>query len=142
MQHYKIFAQKNNHFRLYGVTSTTGRLQCVWASVLLTCQSPLPGAVRVSAVVQHVGVVARAVGRRPLLQEPVQLGLHGLQAQPAGGVVAAEVLDHVVGEEELHLVQHVRGALVELLHLVRGQQHGLAVEAGWEWDGGGGETVS
>ena len=91
-----------------------------------------------SAVVQHVGVVARAVGRRPLLQEPVQLGLHGLQAQPAGGVVAAEVLDHVVGEEELYLVEHVRVALVELLHLVRGQQHGLAVEAGWEGDGGGG----
>ena len=91
-----------------------------------------------SAVVHHVGVVARAVGG-PQLQEAPQLALHGLQAQPSGGVVAAEVLDHVVGEEELHLVQHARGALVQLLHLVRWQQHGLAVEAGG-WGLGGGDS--
>lgn len=67
---------------------------------------------------------------RPELQEAAQLGQHGLQRDPAGGVVTTERLDHVVGEEALHVVQHPRGAHVELLHLLRGQEGGLPISAG------------
>lgn len=81
-----------------------------------------------SAVEDDVGVVARPVAR-PQLQEGFDLGLQSLQRHAAGGVVAAERLDEVVREEALHAVQHPRGAPVELLHLVRRQQHGLAVRA-------------
>ncbi|TNN86698.1 hypothetical protein EYF80_002881 [Liparis tanakae] len=73
------------------------------------------------AVENQVGVVARPV-ISPELQEAAQLGLHGLQRDAAGGVVAAERLDHVVGEEALHVVQHPRRAQVQLLDLLRGQE--------------------
>lgn len=104
----------------------------------LTGQSP--GArplLRVAAVEDQVGVVARAVlGAQ--LQEGSQLGLQGLQRHAAGGVVAAEGAHHVVGEEALHVVEHGRGAQVELLHLVWRQQRGLAVGAGVRVGGRGG----
>lgn len=92
----------------------------------LTCQRPLPRAVSVTAVEDHVGVVAGPV-RRAKLQEGFDLGLQSLQGHPTGGVVAAKSLNEVVGEEALHTVQHARRAPVQLLHLVRRQQHGLTV---------------
>lgn len=63
------------------------------------------------------------------LQKVAQLGLQGVQRDAAGGVVAAERVHHVVGEEALHVVQHARGAQVELLHLLRRQEGGLAIGA-------------
>lgn len=108
---------------LYG---TASRLICKF----LTSQSPSAGAfVGMAAVEDQVGVVARPFGGANV-QEVAQLGLQGVQRDAAGGVVAAEGVDHVVGEEALHAVQHARGAHVELLHLLRGQQGGLAVRAG------------
>lgn len=59
------------------------------------------------AVENQIGVVAGPVISTKL-QEAAQLRLHGLQRDAAGGVVAAERLDHVVGEEALHVVQHPR----------------------------------
>lgn len=95
----------------------------------LTSQSPSAGAfVRVAAVENQVGVVTRPLGGARL-QEVAQLGLQGVQRDAAGGVVAAEGVDHVVGEEALHVVQHARGAQVELLHLLGGQEGRLAVGA-------------
>jgi len=83
--------------------------------------------VTVAAVEDHVGVVARSVCRLEL-KESRDLGLQRLLGHAAAGVVAAEGLDEVVGEEALDLVQHARGALVQLLDLARRQQHGLAVQ--------------
>lgn len=103
----------------------------------LTSQSPGAGPfLRVPAVEDQVGVVARPVVRAQL-QEGAQLGQQGLQRDAAGGVVAAERLHHVVGEEALHVVEHPRGAQVELLHLVRGQESGLAIGAGQNREGRG-----
>lgn len=86
--------------------------------VTLTCQCPGPGALRMPAVEHHVCIMAGPVGCAKL-QEGLEFGLQGLQSHPAGGVVTAKRLDHVVGEEVLHAVQHARGAHVQLLHLVR-----------------------
>lgn len=71
----------------------------------------------------------RPIGRTRL-QEVPQLGLQGVQRDSAGGVVATERVDHVVGEEALHVVEHARGAQVELLHLLGWQEGGLAVGTG------------
>lgn len=96
----------------------------------LTSQSPRAGAfVRVPAVENQVGVVPGPVGGT-YLQKAAQLGLQGVQHDAAGRVVAAESVDHVVGEEALHVVQHARGAQVELLHLLGWQEGGLAIGAG------------
>lgn len=103
-----------------------------------TSQSPGAGPfLRVPAVEDQVGVVARPVVRAKL-QEGSQLGEQGLQRDAAGGVVAAERLDHVVGEEALHVVEHPCGAQVELLHLVRWQESGLAIGAGQKTERGEG----
>lgn len=63
------------------------------------------------------------------LQEGFHLGLQSLKSHPTGGIVAAEGLDQMVGEETLHVVQHACGASVHFLHLVWRQQHGLTVRA-------------
>ena len=81
------------------------------------------------AVEDQIGVVSGPV-HSVALQKVPQLGHHCLQGDAAGGVVAAERLDHVVGEEALHAVQHARGALVQLLHLLRWEESGLAVGTG------------
>lgn len=57
--------------------------------------------------------------RRLELHKAAELVLHGLQGNAAGGVVAAERLDHVAREEALHVIQHGRGALIQLLHKLR-----------------------
>lgn len=99
-------------------------------SEALTSQSPSAGAFEcVPAVVHQVGVVPGPVGGA-YLQKVAQLGLQGVQRDAAGRVVAAESVDHVVGEEALHVVQHARGAQVELLHLLWRQEGGLAIGAG------------
>lgn len=72
----------------------------------------------VPAVENQIRVVAGPVFCAQL-QKVAQLRLQGLQRNSAGGVVAAERLDHVVGEEALHVVQHTRGTQVQLLHLLR-----------------------
>lgn len=78
----------------------------------LTSQSPGPSAfVCVPTVENQIGVMAWPVCSSKL-HKVAQLGVHGLQCDAAGGVVAAECLDHVVGEETLHVVQHSRGAQV------------------------------
>lgn len=82
-----------------------------------------------AAVEDDVGVVARSV-RRAQLKEGLDLGPQGLPGHSGGGVVAAEGLDEVVGEEALDAVQHAHGALAQLLHLARGQQRGLALQTG------------
>ena len=64
------------------------------------------------------------------LQKVAQLGLQGVQRDATGRVVAAESVNHVVGEEALHVVEHARGAHVELLNLLRRQEGGLAIGAG------------
>lgn len=92
----------------------------------LTCQCPLSRAMCVTTVEDHVSVVARPVCRAEL-QEGFDLGLQSLHGHPARWIVAAVIFNHVVGEEALHVVQHARGALVQLVHLTRGQQHGLTV---------------
>lgn len=97
----------------------------------LTRQCPLPRAVTVTAVEDDVGVVARPV-RRAKLEEGFDLGLQSIQGHAAGGIVAAENLYQVVGEEALHVVQHARRAPVELLHLVRRKQHGLTIRTARE----------
>ena len=79
-----------------------------------------------AAVEDHVGVVAGPVCRAKL-QEGFDLGLQSLQGHAAGGVVAAKSLNEVVGEEALHAGQHACRAPVQLLYLVRRQQHGLTV---------------
>ena len=61
------------------------------------------------------------------LKEGFDLGLQSIQGHAAGGKVAAENLYQVVGKEALHVVQHACRAPVELLHLVRRQQHGLTI---------------
>lgn len=77
------------------------------------------------AVENQIRVVTRPVCR-PELQKAAELVLHGLQGNAAGGVVAAERLDHVVREEALHVVQHGRGALIQLLNVLGRQESGLA----------------
>lgn len=72
---------------------------------------------RVTTVENQIRVVAGPVFCAQL-QKAAQLRLQGLQRNSAGGVVAAERLDHVVGEEALHVVQHTSGAQVQLLHLL------------------------
>jgi len=74
--------------------------------------------VRVPAVEQQVGVVARAVGGAQL-QEGTQLGLRRVQRDARRGVVTAERLHHVVGEEALHGAQDARGAQVGRLRPLR-----------------------
>lgn len=87
--------------------------------VALTGQSPSPGAfVRVPTVENQIGVMTGSVCCTEL-QEVAQLCLHGLQRDTTGGVVTTERLDHVVGEEALHVVQHTCGARVQLLYLLR-----------------------
>lgn len=116
--------------------------KCKKRQVSLTSQSPGAGPfLRVPAVEDQVGVVTRPVVRAEL-QKGSQLGQQGLQRDAAGGVVAAERLDHVVGEEALHVVEHPRGAQVELLHLVRWQESGLAIGAGQNREGRGGKARS
>lgn len=78
----------------------------------LTGQSPGASAfVCVPTVENQIGVMAWPVCCAKL-QEVVQLGLQSLQCDATGGVVATECLDHVVGEETLHVVQHTGGAQV------------------------------
>lgn len=85
----------------------------------LTCQSPCPGAfLCVPTVENQIGIMTGPVCSSTL-QKVSQLGLYGLQGNTAGGVVTAERLDHVVGEEALHTVKHTCRTLVQLLHLIR-----------------------
>lgn len=92
---------------------------------MLTSQSPGPRAfVSVPAVEDQIGVMTRPICRTEL-QKAAQLGLQRVQGDAAGGVVAAERLDHVVREQALHVVQHARGAQVQLLHLLGWQERGL-----------------
>lgn len=92
----------------------------------LTCQRPLSRSVGVTAVEDHVGVVARPVTSAEL-QEGFDLGPQSLQGHSAGGIIATESVNQVVGEETLHVVQHACRAHVQLLHLIWRQQHGLTV---------------
>lgn len=55
------------------------------------------------------------------LQKVTHLCLNSVEGNAAGGVVTAERLNHVVGEKALHVVQHPRGAQVQLLLLLRWQ---------------------
>lgn len=82
----------------------------------------------VATIKEHVGVMPRPVGRVGL-HEYAELGLQGFKTQATGGVVTAVRLDHVMGEEALHVVEHPRRAHVKLLHECRGQQGGLTIWA-------------
>lgn len=82
----------------------------------------------VSAVIQHVGVVSWAISR-VRLHENAELGLQGFQTQAARGVITTVGLDHVMREEALHVVKHPCRTQVELQHMRRGQQGGLAIWA-------------
>lgn len=95
----------------------------------LTYESPLSGAVCVATVEQHVRVVAWPV-HRVRLHEGAELRAQRVPRHAAAGVITATRVHHVVGEEALHAVQHACGAQVQLLHLVGGQQGGLAIHAG------------
>lgn len=70
--------------------------------------------------------MARPV-RGATLQKVPQFALHGLQCHAAGRVVAAECLDHVVGEEALHVVEHPGRALVQQQHLLWWEECGLPI---------------
>ena len=90
--------------------------QCgVSVGSVFTCEGPVPVLVDVAAVVDEVGVEARAV-RRLLLEERPQLRLDRAESEAAGRVVAAVVVYEVVGEETLHGVEDVSGSLTQLLH--------------------------
>ena len=91
-----------------------------------TCKGPVTTGVCVPTVEDHICVVPGAIGCSAL-QEGTELGLQALQSHATGGVVAAKRLNHVMGEEALNMVQHGSGAQVQSLHLVRGQESGLAI---------------
>lgn len=80
----------------------------------------------VTTVEDHIGIMSRPICSTEL-QEGFDLCLQSLQEHPTGGVIAAEILNQVVGEEALHVVQHAGGTHVQLLHLTWRQQHGLAI---------------
>lgn len=84
---------------------------------------------RVAAVEKDVGVVARPV-HRLRLQEGADLGVQRVPRHATAGVIAAMNLHHIVREEVLHVVQHACGALVQLLHLIWGQQGGQSIHTG------------